>query len=208
MLKHLLLIALLGSTATASEDVELKVPSGDFEKGELPPQGWQPFQFGSGGDATKIKVLKLDDKKNKAAIEIGVAGGGGGHGMFTDIKLDQPLAYGESIQFELKAMMKTAKSLSSGKVDVHFELLAAGEVVARTDELGSSREIKQADLNSKEFKKISQSYKISKFDVSDLDKVDTLRLVIVVVQDEGDAGVSHGAIVVDDVKAHRVPAKK
>ena len=208
MLKHLLLIALVGSTATASEDVELKVPSGDFEMGELPPKGWQPFQFGAAGDARKIQVLKLDDKKNKAAIEIGVAGGGGGHGMFTDIKLNEPLAYGESIEFELKAMMKTAKSLSSGKVDVHFELLADGEVVARTDELGASKEIKQADLDSTEFKKVSQSYKISKFDVPDLNKVDTLRLVIVVVQDEGDAGISHGAIVVDDFKAHRIPAKK
>lgn len=208
MLKYLLLVALLGSTATASEDVELTVPSGDFEKGELPPKGWQPFQFGAAGDARKIRVLKLDDKKNKAAIEIGVAGGGGGHGMFTDIKLDAPLAYGESIDFELKAMMKTAKSLSSGKVDVHFELLAAGEIVARTDELGSSKTIKQADLESLEFRKFNKSYELSKSDVPNLDRVDTLRLVIVVVQDEGDSGISHGAIVVDDFKAYLVPSKK
>lgn len=208
MLKHVCLLAILGSTATASETIDLKVPSGDFENAEQPPQGWQPFQFGAAGDARQVRVLKLDDKKNKAAIEIGVAGGGGGHGMFTDMKLDQPLAYGESIDFELKAMMKTAKSLSSGKVDVHFEFLAAGEVAARTDELGASKSIKQADLNSTEFKKISKSYEIKKADVPNLEKVDTLRLVIVVVQDEDDAGISHGAIVVDDVKAHRTPAKK
>lgn len=208
MLVYLILILLPGSTAAASECVELKVPSGVLEKGERLPKGWQPFQFGAAGNARKIRVLKLDDKKNKVAIGIAVAPGGGGHDVFTNIKLDESLAYRVSVEFSLKAIKKTAKSLLPGKIDVPCEQLAAGEIVARTDEPVSSKTIKQADLESSRFWKFNKSYELSKSDIPNLEKVDTLRQVIVVVQNEGDSGIPHGAIIADDFKPDLVPSKK
>lgn len=198
------------SLIAACPAAELKLPSAGFDAGKVPPEGWQIFEFGDNGDIKKIESIGVDDgkkNKNRACLVFEIGGGGGGQGLFTDVKI-QGLSVGDQIEFSVKARPGGVDVLEEGKLEIHIEFISDGEPVGRTDELGTSVSIQQQDLSVLKETTVAHKHTISSSDVSDLSKVDTLRFVIVAIQPDDGFKDSYGSVFVDNAAAKLIPANK
>lgn len=201
MIKRIVLVIAFAGFVNAAD---IKLPNPGFEASEGGRAGnWGVFHFGDEGSGSRLKISK-DARTGTHAIEIGLNAGDGGQGIYADVPV-AGLRAGDTVSFSVHMKSKSGKPLAGGVIDLHVEFMSAsgdeGEILGRTDTLGSSKAI-GLTLTDK-YRRYTTTHTIKNGDVPEgLGAVKALRFVIVAVQPADRVGKERlGSVIIDDASA-------